>query len=63
LLNEPNVFVDGIGFVVNPIDALYTVHQSLLTVHRGVILKKLGREEATEKELGEILGFDYLFAF
>jgi hypothetical protein len=63
LRGERELFLTWLGFFTNPVDMLFVVHESLCLIHRGALRKIFRREELTQQELGQILGFDELFAF
>jgi hypothetical protein len=63
LPGERNLFLTWIAFFTNPVDMLFAMHESLCLIHRAALMRMLRREELTQQELAQILGFDELFAF
>ena len=60
-----SLFLNELMFLTNPVDALYFVHKSLLSIQKAALLKELhlANEEATPDHLKKLLSFDDLFAF
>ncbi|OHS92823.1 hypothetical protein TRFO_40866 [Tritrichomonas foetus] len=54
-------FLEMMNFIVNPIDALYSVHKFLLSINKGALMHRLSGTEASFNDLQELLSFDDLF--
>ncbi|OHT10917.1 hypothetical protein TRFO_19594 [Tritrichomonas foetus] len=63
LLKETTLLIDESTFATNPIDALYSIHKSLLKIHKsGLIHGSNENNNSTHDENSKLLSFDDLFS-
>ena len=57
-----SMFLEQALFMPNPIDCLYFVHKTLLGIHKGALINRMGGNSVSMNDVKQLLCFDDLFA-
>ena len=55
------MFLEGVMFITNPIDCLYLIHKTLLSINKAALMQRMKEKEASLDDLHQLLCFDDLF--